>query len=41
VPVAAVDVGPRGLGPEGVAIIQFVRLLVGGCVVCLGGGVQS
>jgi len=33
VPVAAVDVGPRGLGPEGVAIIQFVRLLVGGCVV--------
>ena len=33
VPVAAVDVGPRGLGPEGVAIIQFVRLLVGVCVV--------
>ena len=33
VPVAAVDVGPRGLRPEGVAIIQFVRLLVGGCVV--------
>ena len=33
VPVAAVDVGPRGIGPEGVAIIQFVRLLVGGCVV--------
>jgi hypothetical protein len=33
VPVAAVDVGPRGLGPEGVAIIQFVRLLVGACMV--------